>query len=145
MASPLVVQVEIESKLENVHTVQEAVHDVCERCGMEDETRYDVELCVVEAATNVIRHAYKGRSGETVSVKISADDEQIVIEVADRGELGFLCVRPITVQVSDITSLPEGGMGLAIIQSLMDEVSYGSSKDGRNIFLMKKRFQGKER
>lgn len=141
MALPLVVQVEIESKLENVHTVQDAVHDVCEQCGVEDDTRYDVELCVVEATTNVIRHAYKGRSGEKVSVTISADDDQIVIEVADRGELGFLCVRPIMIESSDIPSLPEGGMGLAIIRSVMDEVSYCSSKDGRNVFLMKKRWR----
>ncbi|MCZ7603337.1 MAG: hypothetical protein M5R37_10725 [Melioribacteraceae bacterium] len=39
----------------------------------------------------------------------------------------------------DIENLPEGGMGLYIIDQLMDEISY-KVLDGVNIFSMKKKF-----
>jgi serine/threonine-protein kinase RsbW len=100
--------------------------------GLDDLSAGQVELCIVEAATNAIRHAYHGEPGHTVGIALAADTDRLNIEVSDSG-------TPMPVeqeqrllhgtvanefQTTNLRSLPEGGRGLQIIHDLMDEVSY---------------------
>lgn len=72
-----------------------------------------------EAFNNVAIHAYAERAGD-VTVEISWNREEMVIQLTDHG----LSFDPEGVELPDLDSLPEGGMGLFIIRSFMDEVEY---------------------
>jgi serine/threonine-protein kinase RsbW len=73
-----------------------------------------------EAFNNVMLHAYDGEPTARLRVRIATDDDSIRIVLADRG-------RPFDLQgvpAPDLSDLPEQGMGLFIIRSFMDEVTY---------------------
>ena len=75
----------IDSHLGNVSLVAVAVNRICVQLGLDDLSAGQVELCVAEAATNAIRHAYHGEPGHTVVIALAAGTDQLNIEVSDSG------------------------------------------------------------
>jgi serine/threonine-protein kinase RsbW len=73
-----------------------------------------------EAFNNVVLHSYAGRPAGDVVVEIHWTRNEIVMEITDDG----LSFDPKQVELPDLDALPEGGMGLFIIRSFMDEVDY---------------------
>ena len=122
----------IDSDLGNVSLVAVAVNRICAQLGLDEMSAGQVELCIAEAATNAIRHAYHDEPGHTVAIALTASPNQLHIEVSDSGtpmpaEQEHRLVhgtRGWEVPATDRSSLPEGGRGLQIIHDLMDEVSY---------------------
>jgi len=136
------IRLEIESDLSCVCLLAVVVNKICAFYGMSELESYQVELCVSEAATNVILHAYEGRPGQPVSLLVSAGCEALLLECADRG-------RPMdTEQVNRVTAsssapdpeaelLREGGRGLQIIRGFMDKVSYASNGTSNRLSMVK--------
>jgi serine/threonine-protein kinase RsbW len=91
-----------------------------------DETLADLKLAITEACSNSVRHAYPDGGG-TVDVVYRLDGDTISIEVADDGA-GF--------EHADVAAaggegdLAEGGLGIAIIRSVADELEIGRRADG---------------
>ena len=135
----------IDSNLGNVSLVAVAVNRICVQLGLDDLTAGQVELCIAEAVTNAIRHAYHDEPGHTVAIALVAGTDQLNIEVSDSGtpmpveqEQRLLHgTQPVEFQTTDRKSLPEGGRGLQIIHDLMDEVSY-VRLDNSNRLIMRK-------
>jgi serine/threonine-protein kinase RsbW len=73
-----------------------------------------------EAFNNVVLHSYAGRPAGDVVVEINWTRNEIVMQITDDG----LSFDPTQVELPDLDALPEGGMGLFIIRSFMDEVDY---------------------
>ena len=136
----------IDSNLGNVSLVAVAVNRICVELGFDDLSAGQVELCIAEAATNAIRHAYHDEPGHTVAIALAASSDQLNIEVSDSGtpmpveqEQRLLHgTQAIELQTTDRSSLQEGGRGLQIIHDLMDEVAYVRSGNF-NRLIMKKR------
>ena len=101
---------------------------------------YQIELCAVEAVTNAIKHACDSRPGFSVQVTFTVHADQLVLTVCDEGHsMPKLVVPSLNFDPTDLDHLPEGGMGLFLIHSIMDEVTY-VSRQGKNILTMIKRF-----
>ncbi len=99
---------------------------------------YHLELCVVEAVTNVTRHAYGSEAGNRVEVDILFCRDRLTFKVCDSGKRMELSkVQPLVFDPLKVETLPERGMGVFILKSLMDEISY-EVVDGRNILTMSK-------
>jgi serine/threonine-protein kinase RsbW len=86
----------------------------------------DLKLALTEACTNSVRHAY-GNGGGIVEIVYELHDDRLVVEVVDDGE-GF---TPDEVADGGSPELSEGGLGIAIIRSLTDELEIGSAPGGR--------------
>jgi serine/threonine-protein kinase RsbW len=92
-----------------------------------DETLADLKLALTEACSNSVRHAY-GDGGGHVAISFELRDDRLIIEVADDGT-GF---EPETTGANgDSVELSEGGLGIAIIRSIADEVEIGGGANGR--------------
>ena len=88
--------------------------------AVEPEVIADVKLALTEACSNSIRHAYAdGRRGE-VEIRYELADSSLAVEVWDEGA-GFDSNR----LDSDPPELDEGGLGIAIIRALTDDLSIG--------------------
>lgn len=122
----------IDSKLSDVALIGHAVRGVCACSPLEIEAYGEMEVCVVEAVNNAITHAYLREDGFRVDTCITLHHDRISFEISDCGQaiLDF-APRSLEFDPEVIGSIPENGMGLFIIETIMDEVSY-HSKDGRN-------------
>ena len=141
------IELAIDSDLNQVSLVAVAVNGVCLYLGLNDATAGEVELCVVEAVTNAIRHAYQGATGGRVTIALAAASDRLFIEVCDTGTAMSLehqqrllnLPKATEFQLHDRQSIPEGGRGLKIIRALMNEVTY-TSKERLNRLTMMKRY-----
>lgn len=129
----------IDSKLKNVSLAGVALRGICDYLSLSEMDAYYLELCVVEAANNAIKHAYDSEEGHVVEVDITYSSEEIVIDISDRGKPMSL-YHPAILEhdPEDLKALPEHGLGLYIINSVMDRVTY-TSESGRNILTMQKK------
>ena len=92
-----------------------------------DDTLADLKLALTEACSNSVRHAYDGGDGH-VDISFELRDDRLIVEVADDGS-GF---EPSELDGRDGNGeLTEGGLGIAIIRSIADEVEIGDGPDGR--------------
>jgi serine/threonine-protein kinase RsbW len=92
-----------------------------------DETLADLKLALTEACSNSVRHAY-GDDGGQVSISFELHNDRLIVEVADDGT-GFEPVTPG--RNGGDSELSEGGLGIAIIRSIADEVEIGGGAHGR--------------
>ncbi len=119
----------IESELSNVGLMAMAVNKICVFHGMNEVEAYQVELCVSEAATNAIVHAFERSSEHEVSLLVTVESSRLTLECADTGkpmssEQVERVTRKSLQSEPETGSLSEGGRGLHIIRGVMDEVSY---------------------
>ncbi len=91
-----------------------------------DATIADLKLALTEACSNSVRHAYANGDGH-VEISFELQRDRLVIEVSDDGR-GFELDESAKDTDAELT---EGGLGIAIIRSIADEVELGGGADGR--------------
>jgi serine/threonine-protein kinase RsbW len=90
-----------------------------------DEALHDLKLALTEACTNSVKHAYGEDSG-SVDIVYELLADRLAVEVGDAGA-GF---DPGSGQANGDEDLEEGGLGIAIIRALTDEVEIGEREGG---------------
>ena len=94
---------------------------------LSDELLADLKLALTEAASNSVRHAYgETRDVGVVEISFELHSDRLVIEVTDEGE-GF----DPTAAKGHSDELSEGGLGIAIIRAIADEVEIGVLPGGK--------------
>jgi serine/threonine-protein kinase RsbW len=129
----------IDSDIINIPGVLDQLETVMQEDGFSVEEILDTQLALEEAMTNVIVHGY-GKPGEQIVVSCHSSLDRIEIRLADTAPR----FDPLSVPVPDLeTTLEErqiGGLGVYLIRTLMDDVSYWY-EDGWNILTLSKRRQ----
>lgn len=87
-----------------------------------------LRLALVEAYSNVVRHAHKEQQELPVQMRLELKSRDIALEVWDHGQGYDLA----TYLPPDPTQKQEGGYGWLIMNRLMDRVEYRLQIDGRN-------------
>lgn len=132
----------IDSRLDNLDLLGAAVSGVVSSLGFDDTERYHVELCVIEAVSNSIRHAYHCVAGHPVRLRVVVHAQRIEISIADRGtpipEERRAPPR-LEVDPADLDAVSEGGRGIFLMHALMDEVTFGSEDGWSYVTLSKAR------
>ena len=91
-----------------------------------DEALHDLKLALTEACTNSVKHAYDENGVGSVDIVYELLADRFAVEVGDAGS-GF---DPSGGQVNGDDELEEGGLGIAIIRALTDEVEIGVREGG---------------
>ena len=120
------VRLTIPAKAEYITLVRLALSGLSQSRELSDETLGDLKLAVTEACSNSIRHAYGDRDG-SVEVVYELHPDRLVVEVCDDGP-GFSVPEPTLVGED---GLNEGGLGIAIIRELADELELGPGDSGQ--------------
>jgi serine/threonine-protein kinase RsbW len=77
-----------------------------------------------EIFNNVAIHAYQRRGGGVIELAITPGDRELLIELKDHGNpFDIDGVPPLPAELDD-ASLPEGGMGIHIAKTMLDEITY---------------------
>lgn len=125
---------------EAVALVTTSVAAVCRARGVDGASL--VELAIAEALNNIVEHAYEGRGDDVIEVLMRVDAHELRFEIVDAGvsstaELARLMSEAVAPEfdLHDRSTLPEGGMGLALIRSVMDTVDV-TRRDERNRLLL---------
>ena len=135
-----VVALSIPAKAEYIALCRLALAGLAHVRALEPETLADLKLALTEACSNSIRHAYaEGRSG-AVEIRYELNGEKLAVEVADEGS-GFVADEGSGFDAErgagDGAELDEGGLGIAIIRALTDELAIESHQNGSRLRFVK--------
>jgi serine/threonine-protein kinase RsbW len=119
------VALSIPARAEFVALCRLALTGIARTRALAPEVVADLKLALTEACSNSVRHAYEeGREG-VVEVQYVLGDDRISVEVTDDGA-GF---DPEVLERAQ-EELDEGGLGIAIIRALTDELEIGVRPQG---------------
>ncbi len=114
----------LSSQSDNLAIVRDFVASVASRVGFDTDDVSKIELAVDEACANVIKHAYAKNSNQLIEISIKIDERKMIVVVADKGK-GF---DPKRVKLPDInrylSEMRVGGLGIYLIETLMDKVDF---------------------
>ena len=101
-----------------------------------ETSAYNVQLAVHEVCTNIVSHAYAGRSGGRIRVTLTLafEPRRLIVELRDSGIPFDLAAAP----EPRLDEPQVHGYGLFLVRQLMDEVSYQSGARGNRWRLVKR-------
>ena len=118
----------IDSKYKNISVASSAIRGICNHLALSEIDAYYMELCVMEAINNAIQHAYLSEEGHIVDLSIAYLPGEITIKISDTGRRMTLYVPPdLDFDPDNIRTVPDHGLGLYIMHSVMDEITYESA------------------
>lgn len=128
--SSQIIKMEISSNPEYVSIIRLTASGIANKIGFSIDDIEDIKVAISEACTNAIKHS----TNEIFYITFKILENGLYIEIEDKGR-GY-----------DVNSLPkpdlenpkENGLGLFIIQALMDEVSIDSKENQGTIIKMTK-------
>lgn len=133
------VVLEIPAEPEYIDVVRYTLYGIAANYGFSYEAIEDMKVAVSEAVNNAVLHAYTDADTQKVDVRFETFAEGIQISVKDYGasfDTASVRFRAKPVEESDIQQVSAGGLGIYLMQALMDEVQV-ISKEGTEVILTK--------
>ncbi len=125
----------------DVHQVPELnnfVKTVADRLNLDSSLSSQLMLSVEEAVVNVMNYAYPIGTQGDISVEAQATEQWLKFIITDEGK----AFDPTQGGNADTTlsaeERPIGGLGILLVQSLMDSINY-ERIDGKNVLTLKKK------
>lgn len=134
----------VPAHLDNVAAVTQALRAFIASHVPEEDCNA-IELGVVEALTNIVRHGYADAQQGPMDVGFEQSVAAAIVEITDCGKpipdaaLGGAGSGSFDFDPAQLDDLPEGGMGLSIIKTVFDAVHY-ESEGGVNRLVLGRRF-----
>ena len=127
------IKMEISANPEYVSIIRLTTSGIANKVGFCIDDIEDLKVAISEACTNAIKHSLEDR----FTIIYSMIENGLTIEIIDNGK-GY---DRSTVSEPDIDNLKESGMGLFIIESLMDEVIV-ESQEGKGTSIKMTKYLG---
>ncbi len=100
----------------------------------------NLTLAVDEACSNIIKHSYLNDPKGKIDLCIRFGDKQFEIIITDYGkQCDISQLKP-----RDLKDIRPGGLGLYIMNKVMDSVTYSCGIDGKNKVIMIKTLEGNQ-
>lgn len=99
------------------------ISNIAQRIGFDEILCGQISLAIDEALCNIINHGYEKRTDGKIWVRIWAmenDPPSLRITIEDEAKQ----VDPASIQSRDLEDVRPGGLGVYLIQEIMDEVKY---------------------
>jgi serine/threonine-protein kinase RsbW len=127
----------VDSSTKHLSEVRDFVATYAQKYGLPEKEISEIRLAVDEAYTNIIKHAYNNSPSKPVKIEVGTDSKKIWISILDKGE----SFKPQEYQAPDILkrikNKQRGGMGVFLIQKVMDQVQYSRKGNMNEIRMVK--------
>ena len=128
-------EIRISNNLNEIVVLASFIEELGEELSLPAETVMNINLALEEAVANIIMYASKEQ--HIILLKVTSTEKQLIFLLTDKGA----SFDPTQVEEVDITlpieERPIGGLGIFLIRSIMNEISY-QRIDNENRLIMKK-------
>jgi len=117
------------------------VEKVLKSHEMPDIEAYQIVLAVDEICANLIIHSHHCNVEESFEVCIDYQDKEIIFEIVDDG-LAFALNQYSEPNLKEIIrTKKKGGLGLMLVQRIMDKIEF-TKRNNKNVCLLCKKIEG---
>ena len=119
--------------------IQAAIGEFSREQDWPPDIEFQVDLVLEELVLNVVNHGSAGGAGE-IAIELLSDAEAVTIEIIDEGKpFDPLTDAPDPDTESSIEDRAVGGLGIHLVRTMMDEVSYRREENRNHMILVKRR------
>lgn len=134
------VEIRVPAKTQYVSVARLTISGLANRVGFTYDDIEDLKLAASEAITNAVQHAYSADEEGEVVIGCALYKEKMEIMVTDHGKsFNFEEIKakigPYH-NLEEASTLREGGLGIYLIETLMDEVKI-HHEEGVTVFMTK--------
>lgn len=134
------IEMKIPAKPDFIGVIRLTLSGIASRMGFSYDEIEDLKIATSEACTNAVQHAYRDNEKGEVKIGFGLFGDRLEVMVSDSGRsCDFDEVRqglgPYE-NAQNVELLREGGLGLYLIETLMDEVKI-HQHDGVTVFMTK--------
>ncbi len=104
--------------------------------GLVKERIEDLKTAVSEACLNAMEHGNRGRPDSRVVVTMYLGDKDFKVSVMDEGDGIAMIPQPVDIKKKVENLEPPNGLGLFLIQQLVDQVEFNKMTDGGHVVKM---------
>jgi len=132
------VKIEMPSQTDYISLIRQFVGGLALKAGFNKEDIEKIELAIDEACTNVLQHSYKFESDKRYDIEIEIKNSKLDIVITDNGDPFFFDFEQKQDTNKHISELKVGGLGIFIMQQVMDEVKYERGDGKGNVLRLVK-------
>ena len=125
----------LHNNVEQIALLPEYVETVAKAAQLDNETIFNLNLALEEAVSNVILYAYPEGTDNVVDIEAKADGNQVSFVITDSGKPFDPTAKEEVDIDAEITDRPIGGLGIHLVRTIMDKVSY-ERKEEKNILTL---------
>ena len=130
----------ITSEYHNISTVSRKIKSFLREERIDKKISDPILISLMEALNNSIEHSYLEKPGNNIDVIVGISKTKIEIDILETGIKRTNFDKPsLKFDPEDLSTAPEGGMGLYIMDTLMDSISYSSENGVNRTSFYKKR------
>lgn len=130
--------INVSSSTEYLREVRNFVQHFVQQFDVNKKDLDEIILAVDEAYTNIIKHAYNNDPNHNVKIELGTSTDTLWVRLSDTGSHFNADEYQPPDLLKRIKNKQRGGMGVYLINKLMDSVEY-SSAGKTNTILMRKR------
>lgn len=119
-----ILSLSVKASTAHLAEVRDFVASHAVKVGFSQKEISEIRLAVDEAYTNIIKHAYKNNGANPVEIELGSDSSSFWISLMDQGESFDMSSYKEPQLLEQIKQKKRGGMGVYLIQKLMDQVQY---------------------
>jgi len=132
--SPTVPRLTLHSQLGDLALLWPWVETLAATYAIPADTLFAMQLCLEEALSNVIRHGYRDRPDETLTVDCVPDgNNQLVLTVEDQAPPFDPLAAPEAEDPSSIEELKPGGRGIRLLRKFAGSLAYRRLPGGNRL------------
>ena len=129
----------MEARLDEIERIHAAVEILAEAEGWPEDLLFQIKLVVEEMGTNIVKYGDDGEGKTDVRITLTSESDALTMEIVDDGRpFDPFTEAPSPDLDSPIPERPIGGLGVYLVQQLMDEARY-AREDGKNKLVFIKR------
>ena len=130
----------LSNDVKQVPELNEFIKSVANKLNLDQSLTSQLMLAVEEAVVNVMSYAYPIGTQGDITVEAKATEQWLKVIITDQGK----AFDPTQTNKVDTTlnaeDRPIGGLGILLVQQLMDTINY-ERVDGNNVLTLKKNYQ----
>ena len=130
----LLVTVSFNSLASRLRLLRSVMRDAADLARLDESQAESMVLAVNEACMNIIQHAYRMNPDGQIDVSLFQEKGALVVRIRDYADT----VDAEQVRSRELDDIRPGGLGVYLINTLMDESGFlDPPEDGGNVFQMK--------
>lgn len=119
--------------------IQSAIGEFSREQDWPPDIEFQVDLVLEELVLNVVNHGSRGGEGE-INIELVSDPEAVIIQIIDDGRpFDPLTDAPEPDTESGIEDRAVGGLGIHLVRTMMDDVTYRREENKNHMRLVKRR------
>lgn len=133
------VRLTIPANADYIEIVRLTLYGIANRMGFSFEDIEDLKVAVSESCNNAVLHAYSEMDDAKVDIEFGIKEDALSITIKDHGtsfNYNETVKRSVPLFDQELSDVKVGGLGLYLMQALVDEVEV-QTEEGTEVILTK--------